>query len=244
MHFIHEFNQTSLEVSEIQDCTTRCLKLFETSPIGTGDFFVNQKNGIESSVRDIESAQRYEKKNSFTLTSGEADAYRDRRFNLFKSRAEVNADNVEDEPVQAEKAQQVLDKLAKYGKKVARLSRSKESAVLNAIFAEFDSPENTTLLEEAGLTLLYTKLKDAQAQYEATDRAKVEEAVSKGEYIKPAESAANITYRLEALFSYMDALALDDFPTYESTIMALNEVIDSVMIPARARKSKKKNSEA
>lgn len=243
MHFVHEFNQSFLTISEIQDSSTRCLFLIEASPIGRELFFTNQKNGINSSIRDLELADQYEKKNSYTLTSAEADLYRDRRFNLFKNQAQLNADNVEDDPIKAEKSQLVLDKLAKYGKRVVKLSRSKESTTLNNIFAEFDTPDNTTLLEEAGLTLLYTKLKDAQAQYETTDRAKVAEAVLKGEYVKTAVSAANIVYRLEALFSYIDALALDDFPTYESAIKGINEVIDSVMIPARARQSKKKNIE-
>ncbi len=43
---------------------------------------------------------------------------------------------------------------------------------------------------------------------------KVDEAVAKGEYIKPSDSAEKVVYRLEVLLSYVDALAVDNGATY------------------------------
>ncbi len=237
--FINTLSESILTVAEIQDCSTRGIKVIANSSVGEVAVVKAQITGIDTATKNIEFAEQYEQKNSFTITSAEADKYRDRRYTLLMSRARVNAENIEDEPLVAEASQTVLTKLAKYGKKVVTQSRTKESATLNNIFAEFDTEESLALLETAGLSVLYTKLKESQVQYEETDRAKISEAVAKGDYIRPSESIATIVYRLEALFSYIDILAFDDYETHETTIRSLNEIIDSVMTPARARKSKK-----
>lgn len=242
--FVKPLLKTLLSVEEMQDCGIRCSDLFLTSPLGTAPGFVqNQTAGIAKADADISAARQYEKKNSFTGTSKEADNYRDRRYSILNSQVASKIKLDEDEPEMAAAARAIKFIMNKHCKGLANMDRVTETVNLKNLFAELDLPENSDHLENAEVTRYYLKLKEAQTSYDSVESQKLQEAIKKGEYIKPDESADKIHYRLEALFTYLDALVLDNPTEHSELLNSVNEVIDSVVIPAKARKTRNDSSD-
>lgn len=237
--YVKPLVRTLLSVEEIQDCGIRCRDLFLNSSLAAEPFLLAQTTAITEADSAINEARRYEKKNSETVTSKEADDYRDRRFSIFNSQVESKMDLLEDEPEMAQAAISIKAITEKHCNKLHKMDRVTETVSLKALFTELDISANYDLITNAEVERYYIKLKDAQAQYEAVDLKKINEAVAKGEYVKPVDSAEKILYRLDALFSYLDALYVDNQGQYGELADAVNKVIDSVVIPARARKSRK-----
>lgn len=242
--FVSPLLKTLLTVEETQDCGIRCRDLFLNSPLGSDPGFVqDQTTAITKADVEIKSARQYEKTNSHTVTSKEADAYRDRRYSIFNSQVVSKIDLIEDEPEMAESAIVIKSIMEKHCKGLANMNRVTETVNLKNLFAELDLTENMDHIANAEVERYYLKLKDAQTKYEESEFLKVQEAVQKGEYIKPDDSADKIHYRLEALFYYLDALVLDNPELYSDLVESVNKVIDSVVIPAKARRSRDKEDE-
>ncbi len=200
--YVKPLVRTLLTTEEIQDCGIRCRDLYLNSPIATENRFLHaQATGITKADSAINEARMYEIKNSQTVTSKEADAYRDRRFSIFNSQVESKTDLIDDEPEMAQSSIVIKAVVAKHCKGLAKMDRVTESVSLKALFTELDLPVNSDHIANAEVERYYIKLKDSQVQYEAADVNKVNEAVAKGQYVKPADSADQILYRLDALFS-------------------------------------------
>ncbi len=240
--YVKPLVETILEIPEIQDCAVRSCVVFNNSPLIQSPFVQTMVSGISVEVDAISAAKQYDRVNSETITTTEADKKRDRRFIILKKQAIATEYLAEDEPEVAEAGEKVVTIIGKHNSQLQRLSRVKESAALVGLFAELDLPENTTLLETAGLTRAYTKLKEAQDLYIQAEEKKIIVAGEKGDYVSPSISASNIIYRLEALYTHLDGWALDQFNTHEDTVNAINEIIDSVMVPARTRQTRKKEN--
>ncbi len=238
-HFVKPLYESILHISEIQDCAKRCQNLFLTSPLAIEPYVIAQSNGIDSANDDIINARQYEQKNSHTVTSADADTYRDRRYSIFYNQVESKTDLIDDDPKMAEAAIKLKAITLKHCKSLSKMNRVTESTALINLFAELALPENIDLVSKAGVAPYLSKLQEAQISYETVDVKKVNEAVSKGQYIKPAESADKIVYRLEALFTYLDTLTMDAHEAHKELVNSVNEIIDSVTIPARSRETRK-----
>ncbi len=238
-HFVKPLYESILHISEVQDCAKRCQNLFLTSPLAIEPYVIAQSNGIDSANDDIIGARQYEQKNSHTVTSADADTYRDRRYSIFFTQVDSKTDLIDDEPEMAEAAIKIKAIALKHCKGLSKMNRVTESTALTNLFAELTLPENNDLVDNADVARYLSKLQEAQISYETADAQKVNEAVSKGIYIKPTKSADKIVYRLEALFTYLDSLTMDAHETHKELVNSINEIIDSVTIPARARETRK-----
>ncbi len=241
-YYVKPLVETILEIPEIQDCAVRSCVIFNNSSMANIPYVKTMVTGINGEVDAISAARQYDRVNSETATTSEADSSRDRRFTIFKKQAIATEYLTEDEPEVADAGAKMVTIIGKHNSQLQRLSRAKQSAALMGLFTELDLPENQILLETAGLTRAYTKLKESQALYIQAEEKKITVAGEKGDYISPAISASNIIYRLEALYSHLDGWALDQFSKHEETVNAINEIIDSVMIPARARQTRKQEN--
>ncbi len=234
-HHVKPLVKTILETPEIQDCALRSCTILESSPEGATPFVKLMIEGISNDITAIKEAEHESHKSISTLSESKADTHRNRRFMVFKNQAMDVEYTADENSLIYDANAKVVAIMIKHNAELYKIGMEQKSVALKGLFSELDLPENQKLLEVAQLMSSYVKLKRAQAQFETIPDSKDNSEVLLEKPAETSEFEGDIIYRLNALYTHLDAWAVDQYEKHKETVRAINEVIDSVMVPARAR---------
>jgi hypothetical protein len=177
--------------------------------------------------------------NEYTSPLAQKDRVRDKRFVIMRDYiASFRADD-EDASV-AEAYQKLWATIEKLGQTLYSYGYADESAALAALFKDYDTPAQTSRLEQLGATSRYQQLVAAENDFKATSVQKAEASVDINlPLVKTAR--AQIVAFLLPLLSYIDANAQLGLSVYAEVAAKIDEVIGEVVTTARARQTRETN---
>ncbi|WP_282015562.1 DUF6261 family protein [Marinifilum flexuosum] len=141
-------------------------------------------------------------------------------------------------------ARLVLNEIRVYGVNLHKESYSAESARLNNLLSDFENkPELKAAITLLLLTEWVAELKQAQAEFETAEKARIDAKASTSE-IKTDEACLELRKTLEFLFQFMELnYQMTPSEEYKQIMRKINEVIAEFMSAIKARKTRNEKEE-
>ncbi len=143
----------------------------------------------------------------------------------------------------AEAANRLSAKIENQGWTLYRLSLPKQTASMNALFAELDKPESQADIATLAATDWYADAKNSQTNFESVYQTKVNKE-SEVNIPLMKESTRYIRFFLKGLYSYIEVNTELTPATYKVISDKLDKIITDVSTIARARQTRKINQKA
>jgi len=186
----------------------------------------NQKNGSKSLLTG-ELLQLGKRRNRARI------AFRDILHGISVSLIEENS----------AKASKLYTIYEKHGATANKAGYKKTTALLILLIAEFDLPANQILLNELNLSPYYESLKTAQATFDSKSKQKSDEKTILAADSEPATAISEeLITAMEDLLAMIQLNNQIDKTTYGEIYNQLVTYVNEINTTARARKSRKHNS--
>ncbi len=212
-----------------------CVELESSLP---EDDFLMEETAVIRGENDIVTALKSRSStNKFTGLVEVSDKKRDKLYRVIKRKLKNDIDLAEYDPAQAVTAEQLL-KLIDENPVNLIAGYAKENAQLNRLLDVFKKPENDTLVQGSSVSAQIAALIAEQQNLEnlQADQNRLDTETLKGEVKK---NIAVMIFHLNGILSYLELRALSNGATYETSAARVEEIINAMMAPARARASKK-----
>jgi len=172
-----------------------------------------------------------------------ADAARDDAFVALRSHCE-SAIRRRTKPAHAAAGELLLRHIRTAGYSLHSFGNSAETGAINVLLTAFASTEVKAAIAQITAGELLTEFKDAQAAFETTFHARIDEK-SSVTYPALANARAILGNRLQLLLGLVGALdeldSANTRPELDTLIARLNEAITQILTPARARRTREES---
>ncbi len=235
------FSHSLLTNEELATFAIRvCAKV--ESNLEDDEFLNTEANVITEENSTVTELKARTNSNEFTILLELSDKKRDKLYRVIKRKLKNDIDMLEYEPALADLAEKVIsiiennpvDLIAGY---------STESEQLNRLFDITKQPENAQTLQASSVASLFTTIEHEQREFERLQNEQdlLDTKTPNGEVKK---HIAAMVFHLKGILSYLELNALSKSTIYESTAAEVEEMINSIMAPARARATKKENEKS
>ncbi len=198
-----------------------------------------QSDALKPLLEELKAAFMRELKSPHTKIIRNLDTKRDTILRALVKSLEGSIANRMFDETRADQAQVILDHVEKMGVRVIHKGDLEESIILKSFLQTMESCAGAQ--EEAGVDHIIATLASTQRAFDA---AFSEKMGSETEHTGIREIRAirqDIVRRYKAIMTYLDDLAFDTPLPYETTIVALNDLIDTVSAKQKALETRKEN---
>ncbi len=205
----------------------------------TEDEFLTTETGLaKSESATITTLNGRSHSGEFTTDIELSDKKRDTLLRVIKRKLKSDIDLIEYDPEAAAGAK-IVKKLMRDNYVDLRAGYSEESAQINTLIANSKTSVYSDAILVTSAAVLFTKLEEEQTTFEdlVHQQAQANSEVPTGEVKK---HVANMVFRLEGILSYLERKAMSHVQ-YETAAANIQEMLNSIMAPARARATKKEN---
>lgn len=193
---------------------------------------------LKTELDELKKARKNGTYNTQTELVVQADEARDLAFRAFWMYVEAAA--IRQNQVISQAAKALQKHVHKFSLQIPYLGYSAQTAELNLFFAEMEKA--TAYIDESGATEWYNELKDSQDAFVDVQGGKLDEEVEKS-ILEPTRIAKEKTLQqLIALTSTLNGLEMAGIEGVAPVNQKVDQLIEEVEIPARARKTRKSNA--
>ncbi|MFT5469631.1 MAG: hypothetical protein ACI8UO_004753 [Verrucomicrobiales bacterium] len=183
-----------------------------------------------------------------TADVGEKDTLRDRRFRKMRDDLKQIIEDAEDPdeeiaPEVAAAAVRLYDIFRGHGLSLWSLPRTKQSGKMHELFADLRKPPSPADIELTGKSHRFGLMVDGQVQFETAQENLADEKMARlaSEF---SDRRASLRRRFGLLLDNVDELtSLITDPAFVDAVTKMNEIIQDIMVPVRARLTKEKGEE-
>ena len=209
-------------------------ELFADDPVGTA-----LKSKVKENTDLLVSALEHDKKHDYTPLLHQIDEKRDDCLWFIKYVAKANTKHYSNNEKRMA-AQEIYDLHNEHINNVSQMGYAEKSNKINFLVKTFESPNFKKFSKVLHLTDAVGTLKQTEDEFEELLNEKVSGENSQQ---APAYVAVDkLIASLKELFGYINALLATGTGSMENTADTINEIIESVETIARARRTRKENS--
>lgn len=232
---LNELSITLLLPPELKTTSERIVNTVNES-IKNEPFIGEIVSVIETDKKQLDEALLHERINEYTKVLLGKDLNRDGAYLSLRDLARSFTHRLN--PVEAQAGELIVDIIEKHGWQLHRLPYAQESAELNLLFVELDTPAATAALKTIGGESCYAELKTAQVEFEKTYDQKISVQIMEN-YPYISQSKRKLAQHLQTLLDCIEILVeIRGIEKYKIAVEKLNTIITETMTIARARKTR------
>lgn len=224
---------TSVEVQHLGDKILKIIKPL----VQTDSVIAALYTRLNGAVKMLKAARKNTQLNTHTELLAAADDVRDLAFRAFIQY--VEASSIRQNESYSLPAQALLKHIEKFDRRIPYLGYTAQTAELNIFFDEMEKA--SALVQGCGASEWMSELKTSQEAFLTVQGKQVNEEVEK-KLLIPAKQAKAATFELLiGLVNVLNGLALAGVEGIADINMKVDQIIEDVEVPARARRTKKEN---
>ncbi len=238
MNTIQSISLSQFQTSELIQTGTS--SLFIAQPLAeTHPHIARQTMAIKTALDTLIEIDNTSQKSEHSAPIKELDNNVDELLPLIVSDLESNVKKKRFYRVRAESSEVILNLFAKRDRqKLYYGGYTSQGREISALFSELFSPEFEMHRANSGIGDLFDALKENFDEL----TIKLDARLHEGNLITSTKEAKGmLRYRLETLFTYVDANILDKVDGFESLETPMNELVSRMMSEYRARITRKEN---
>ena len=233
---IREISKSLFTSIEVQSLAEKIL-LAVQSLIASNPAIAALAANLDKAKKELKKARKNGALNTQTELVVEADESRDLAFRAFLMYVKAAAIRQNEAISQAARA--LLKHIEKFDSKLYKLGYNAQSAELNLFIAEMEKANE--YVTGCGAAEWLSELKDSQDHFVDVQGGKVDEEVEKSLLLPTREAKENTLQQLIALTSTLNGLESANIEGVTAVNQKIDQIIEEVEIPARARSTRREN---
>lgn len=234
-----------LSPAEMNTLAGRTLELLQSASLQE-PLIARAMQLIQSARENLQAVLNKDKGNPLTATVQEKDKERDKAFVFLRDFIKAILQHPDSDT--ADKAAGLWAYFEKHGTLLYQFGYAHQTSSMGLLFQDLDQAVAQEALQKLGASGFYETLKQKQQDFEAAYAQRTTEAAEKTPLPYPKEVHTETGRSLNDLFCILKVVYLteeeaEEKAKVERLIAQVNEVIDSLMSVARARKTKNSKEE-